>query len=141
MENLYSQIEGYEPAIFADKTIDMSGISVLPTNAPFVADKLEMLKSKYLSEILTLLGINNPYQPKKERLVSAEAESIQGQIDASRNIMLMTRQMAVEKINKKYGLNVEVTYRTRNGVGDDVAKLGIHANDKELSGNDVSNNT
>ena len=69
MINLYQQYDGNQPFIFADKSLDLDGLSVLSTNAPFVADKLDELKNKAWNEALTYLGVSNVSINKKERLI------------------------------------------------------------------------
>jgi hypothetical protein len=59
-----------------------------------------------------LLGINNANQDKKERLVAAEVGANDEQVQATRNIALNARQQAAERINKLYGLSVEVDFKT-----------------------------
>ena len=46
LENLYKQYEGNMPFIFADKNLDLNGITTVDTKAPFVADKIEIINSK-----------------------------------------------------------------------------------------------
>ena len=53
MVNLYKQYEGNEPFIFGNKSLDVNGIKVLQTGAPFVADKLYQLKTQIWNEALT----------------------------------------------------------------------------------------
>ena len=44
MKNLYKQYEGNEPFIFGSKALDVNGLKVLQTGAPYVADKLYELE-------------------------------------------------------------------------------------------------
>lgn len=112
MQNLYMQYEGNEPFIFGDKNMDIEGIKSLKTDAPFVADKLEILKHQIWNEALTFCGIENSNQDKKERLVSDEVGSNYGNIEAQRNVMLNARKQAVKKINAIFGTNIDVHFRS-----------------------------
>jgi hypothetical protein len=60
------------------------------------------------NDALTFLGIDNANTDKKERLITAEAESNDEHTDLSAEVMLKTRRIAAEQINKMYGLNVSV---------------------------------
>lgn len=112
MENLYADIDGNQPVIFTDDTIDLTAVEVLKTDAPFVADKLEILKHSIFNEALTYLGIENSNQDKRERLVSAEVTGNSGALEASRWSFLNSRRDAAEKINRMFGTEIEVGYNS-----------------------------
>ena len=109
--NLYKQYAGNEPFIFGDKNLDLNALTVLKTDAPFIADKLYTLKTQYWNEALTHLGISNINIQKKERLITDEVTRNQGGTIASRYSRLESRREAVEKINDMFGTNIEVNYR------------------------------
>lgn len=111
MKNLYMQYDGNEPFIFGDNNLDMDAIKVLPTTAPYVADKLNILKRQIWNEALTYLGIENSNTEKKERLVSDEVNSNLGGVAAQRFCRLNARRKAADQINKMFGLNIEVDFR------------------------------
>lgn len=111
MKNLYMQYDGNEPFIFGDNNLDMDAIKVLPTNAPYVADKLNILKRQLWNEALTYLGIENSNTEKKERLVSDEVNSNLGGVAAQRFCRLNARRKAADQINKMFGVNIEVDFR------------------------------
>lgn len=111
MKNLYMQYDGNEPFIFGDKQLDMDGIKVLKTDAPYVADKLNILKRQIWNEALTYLGIENSNTDKRERLVSDEITSNLGGVVAQRFCRLNARRKAAEQINKMFGLDIQVDYR------------------------------
>lgn len=112
MQNLYMQYDGNEPFIFGDKNMDIDNIKPIVTNAPFVADKLQILKHQIWNEALTFCGIENSNQDKKERLVSDEVGSNYGNIEAQRNVMLNARKQAVKQINAMFGTNINVKFRS-----------------------------
>lgn len=111
MKNLYMQYDGNEPFIFGDKQLDIDGIKVLNTNAPYVADKLNILKRQIWNEALTYLGIENSNTEKRERLVSDEITSNLGGVSAQRFCRLNARRKAAEQINKMFGLKIQVDFR------------------------------
>lgn len=111
MQNVYKQWAGNEPVIKGDKNLNVKGITVLKTDAPFVADKLYELKCNIWNEALTYLGISNITVNKKERLITDEVERNQGGVLANRYPFLNPREKAVEQINKMFGTNISVEYR------------------------------
>lgn len=111
MLNLYQQYDGNAPYIFGDNNLDVNGLKVLKTDAPYVGDKLYQLKTQIWNEALTFLGISNLNIQKKERLVSDEVTRSLGGTIASRYSRLHAREMACDEINKMFGLNISVKYR------------------------------
>jgi hypothetical protein len=111
MQNLYMQYDGNEPYIFGDKNLDLSGVKVFDTNAPYVADKLNELKREIFNEALTCLGISNVNIQKKERLLSDEVERNMGSVEAQKYTRLNPRKEACAKINDMFGLDIDVDYR------------------------------
>ena len=112
MKNLYMQYDGNEPFIVADDNLGIDGITAIKIDAPYVADKLQITKHQIWNEALTFLGIENSNADKKERLVADEVGSNYGDVEAQRNVMLNARQQAVKKINKMFGTNIEVCFRS-----------------------------
>lgn len=111
MKNLYKQYEGNEPFIFGSKGLDASGLKVLQTGAPYVADKLYELKTQIWNEALTYLGISNINVVKKERMITDEVTRNQGGTVASRYSRLESRRQACKQINEMFNLNIWVDYR------------------------------
>lgn len=124
MQNLYKQYDGNEPFIFGNDTLGLEGIKVINTQAPYVADKLIILKHQIWNEALTFLGIENSNMDKKERLVANEVSSNYGNVEAQRNVMLNSRIQAAKQINEMFGTNIQVKFRSQlptlvNNYGDD----------------------
>lgn len=111
MKNLYKQYEGNEPFIYGSKALDVNGLKVLQTGAPYVADKLYELKVQYWNEALTYLGISNINTTKKERMITDEVTRNQGGVVASRYSRLESRRQACRQINNMFGLDIWCDYR------------------------------
>lgn len=112
MSNLFKKYDGNEVLIMGDKRLDPNAIQVINTGAPYVADKLSILKHEYINEFLSCFGFENSNQDKKERLVANEVASNYGVIEASRNIGLNARKEACKQINQMFGLNIDVQFRS-----------------------------
>lgn len=110
--NLFKQYEGNYPFIFADKQMDLSGLSAIDISAPYVADKLQVLKGLVWNEAMTYLGIGNTNDEKRERLNTLEVTSGMGDIEAQRYTRLMEREIACERINAMFpDVNLSVRYK------------------------------
>ena len=112
MKNVYMQWEGNMPVIYGRKGLDPNNLTVLRTDAPYIADKIYQLKSQIWNEALTYLGISNTNITKKERMLKDEITRNLGGVVASRYSRLETRRQACEKINEMFGLDIWVDYRT-----------------------------
>ena len=130
--NLYKEYTGNAPVIFGDKNLDLNGIKVVKTDAPYVADKLYQLKTQIWNEALTYLGISNLNIQKKERLISDEAVRSQGGTIASRYSRLESRRNACEKINDMFGLNIWCDYREDFRQTDDEYMVENESGDETL---------
>lgn len=111
MKQMYMEYDGNQPFIFGSRGLDTKGITVLKTDAPYVADKLYQLKTQIWNEALTYLGISNINIQKKERLIADEVTRNQGGTIASRYGRLEARREACRKINEMFDLDIWVVYR------------------------------
>lgn len=111
MSNLYKEYDGNAPVIYGDKNLNAKGLTVLKTDAPYVADKLYQLKTQIWNEALTYLGISNINSVKKERMITDEVTRNQGGVVASRYSRLESRRRACNEINKMFGLDIWCDYR------------------------------
>lgn len=116
LENLYMKYTGNQPFICGEKSIKPDSIKAINTQAPYVADRLYMLKTEIWNEALTFLGIPNVNISKKERLITDEVDRLQGGTLANRQSRLKMRQIAAEQINKMFNLNIEVQFRSDGGI-------------------------
>ena len=111
LENVYMDYDGNKPVIYGDKQLNPNALSVLKTDAPYVADKLYTLKTQKWNEALTYLGISNVNITKRERLITDEVTRNQGGTIASRYSRLESRRNACKEINKMFGLDIQCDYR------------------------------
>lgn len=111
LKQVYKDYDGDVPVIYASENFDTKDLDSLKTDAPYVADKIYELKTKYWNELLTYLGIPNVTMEKKERMLVDEVERQMGGATYSRYSPLEMREKAVEQINDMFGLNIKVSYR------------------------------
>ena len=131
--NVYKEYDGNSPVLFGYSDMDLKGISVLKTDAPFVSDKIYQLKTQLWNECLTYLGISNLNIQKKERLVSDEVTRNQGGTIASRYSRLNARRQACDEINKMFGLDISVDYREDYREADDEIMFAGQTGDGEAT--------
>ena len=112
MKNLFAQVDGFMPVCWADKDLDLSGVEVLDTASPFVADKIQTIKHQIWNEALTYLGVENTNTDKKERLITHEVMSNMGDVEAQRFTRLNSRKQFCEEVNEMFGLNIGCDFRS-----------------------------
>lgn len=112
MENFYMQYDGCVPAIFGTKDFDFESVKAIPTQVPFVADKLEDSLHRVMNDFLTWLGVENSNQDKKERMVANEVGSNYGNVELSRNVRLSARKYACDEINAMFGLDISCHFNS-----------------------------
>lgn len=111
-KNFFKQVFSNEPAIYRNKTKGETdkGLNILNNDVDYLNDRLEDDYHNYEARILTILGLDNYVEDKKERVQSAEVESNQEYIISSFRASLEARKKACEAINKMFNLNLSVDY-------------------------------
>lgn len=111
LQNVYMQYIGNQPVIYGNKNLDVNGIKVLKTDAPFIGQQMYELKVNIWNEALSYLGISTVNNVKRERLITDEVQRNLGGTYASRYSRMNMRKEACKKINDMFGLNIDVEYR------------------------------
>lgn len=109
-ENLYLKYDSGAPVIFGSKNLDISGISVMKTDAPYLLDKLQEEKINVLHEAFSFLGVGSMEIVKRERYLTNEIEASQEGNIAQRANRLKARVEAVNMINAMFNQNISVKY-------------------------------
>lgn len=133
-KNHFKKIRASEPVIFKNKSRGEAdyGVTVQQTGANFMCDVLEDDYHNYEARILTLLGLDNYVEDKKERVQSAEVESNQEYIISSFRSTLLTLQEDIEKVNKMFNLDLVVDYVRDNQIEDTDELEDSQENDEEV---------
>lgn len=94
--------------IIGDKSLSMADIDTLNLNvsAQEILD-LQKQKETVMNEFYQVFGISGSVE-KRERMIAGEMNAMMQQIGINREMWLSTRQMACERINKIFNLNVSV---------------------------------
>lgn len=112
LENINKQIDEGNPTIRLNTGIDGMIQNIDLGVHPDHIINMHILKTRLWNECMGLLGINNANQDKKERLVAAEVDANNEQVASNKHVNLNARKEAAQKINKMFGLKVDVQYNT-----------------------------
>lgn len=133
--NAAKEVDEGRPWVHGDKNFDLDAFQVFDTTTPYVANELQTYKHQIWNEALTYLGIENVNTDKKERLISDEVVNNMGDVEAERFTRLNARKQACDEINKLFGLDVKVDFRSGTYI-----RTGATGNAMlETSGMQVSN--
>lgn len=111
-ENIINKYQQYIPVFKVDDYMNLDKIKALKTDAPYLVDKLQNEMRVLESELLTELGIESNPTEKKERVITGEVEGNNGKTEMYRNVNLSTRKRFCKQVNKLWGLNVDVRFRS-----------------------------
>ena len=120
MEKVYDEVSEGKPAIFLTK-----GLRDDVENKPYfnnvkntyIGTELLQDRQSIMNQFLTEIGINNANTQKRERLITAEADSNQGEVKAIVDEVLDRMNVCFRKINAMFGTNMSVSLNTKV-VGD-----------------------
>ena len=132
---MYQKYNGNTPVIFGNNdNYDPNSFKVLRTDAPFVAGQLQDIKITKYNEYLGFLGIGMA-DYKAERRIQDEVQQFDRQSNALANIGLSQRKEACKKINRLFGLNVDVKLATNayitEGSKYNAFSFNVNSNNKE----------
>lgn len=110
VEDTLNEIDGLVEKVVSYKNIDLNEIQCILQPAPFITDKIDDHMAKKWAEFYRLIGIASLIEQKKERVITDEIAVSQGGTVASRFNRYEPRLDAINEINKKWGLNIELCY-------------------------------
>lgn len=110
LKGILEQVDSNVETIVTYDNFDLDETQQVLNPAPFVADKLNECKKEEWAEFLEIVGISESQINKKERIIKDEILFSMGGTIASRFNRYESRRKAVDEINKKFGLNIEVAF-------------------------------
>lgn len=109
--NVQRKVMDGEPIVWVGEGFNNEDISVLDLGVnPDTIVSMQSVRAKLWNEAMTLLGINNANQDKKERMVADEVGANDDQINVHRAIALNMRRKFCEQANDAWGLNISVHF-------------------------------
>lgn len=109
IKTMLRDVDDYkEKVVVLDGFDDSSKIDIVLAPAPFVADKIRTEKRELWNEVLSFIGILNNSSEKSERLVADEVIVSSALALIKRSARQEARQQAIDKINKKWNLDIEL---------------------------------
>ncbi len=110
VSDMLNQIDGMVENVIGYDTVNLDDITAIMQPAPYIVNDLDLHIEKEWASFYRLIGITSIVEEKKERLIKDEVAMGQGGTIASRYNRYNPRLEAVEKINKKWNLDIEVEY-------------------------------
>ena len=137
VKGILNQVEGMVENVVAYDNIDLDDLSCVSEPAPYIVDKLDLHLEKEWASFYRMIGISSVVQEKKERLITDEVSASQGGTVASRYNRFEPRQRAIDEINKKWNLNIEIEYY--DGVPSNIEEKEVDNNVSTNISDDVTN--
>lgn len=115
LTNLIKQVGGFEPIIAGYDSLEelIKNIDVLDTKVPYIGDKLDIGQQNTWNNVYKFLGITS-MTPKNDRLVTDEVNMLESPADLMALDPLGARREALDKLNTRFGLDVQVVWNTDN---------------------------
>jgi len=131
--NLNRELDKGSPVVFVSDLMNPETVGSIDIAVdPDIHVNLPILRTRLHADAMSLFGINNSNQDKKERLVADEVAANNDQVAVMRAINLNARQEACTKINRLFGTNIWVEYKTDGEVVDSSTQLpAMGENDAE----------
>src|SRR5690606_25883738 len=112
LNDMITDIYNGNPFIKATKLFDPNDQIVSIDNAN-LASNFKELKTEYqhkISELNNMLGLNSLAVEKESGVSDTEADSNRAYTTSNANIYLDARNHGLERLNKRYGLNLQAVY-------------------------------
>lgn len=108
--NIYKQIDGGEPAIMGDSNLYelVDKFKAIDTGVPLIAEDLARAKQNVFNDALLYLGIPHLAFEKGERMIEDEARANSAPTEIMLMNCLKARRDACDKLNMRFGLNINV---------------------------------
>lgn len=137
VKGILNQVEGFVENIVAYDNIDLDDLSCVSDPAPYIVDKLDLHIEREWASFYRMIGISSVVEEKKERLITDEVSASQGGTIASRYNRFEPRQRAIDEINKKWNLNIQIEYY--DGVPSNIEDKEVDEDVSTTISNDITN--
>ena len=108
MRKLYDTLSDGEPVVFVKRSqVQKSDIYFAKGKENFLVDDVQVVQRKIIDQFLTTIGVNNANTDKRERMIRAEAESNDVEVQASVEHWLENVNEGLDVANRLYGLQLE----------------------------------
>lgn len=111
--NLIKQVIGGEPAVLGTDALSDITFDSIPLQVPFLGQELTADELNVWNRIYSALGISN-LTFKAERQIEDEVAAQAEPTDLMALSPLQSRRWAADKLNKRFGLNIQVVWRKDN---------------------------
>lgn len=117
---LYDELAGGQPFAIIDKNLFNEDGSknwdyfIQNVGQNYITDRILNDMKSIEDQFNTKIGIPNANTQKRERLITSEVQANDIDTKALVNVWLDTMRSDIDKVNRKYGLNISVRYRYEN---------------------------
>lgn len=120
MANIMQEVAEGSPEIRVRDSEMIANITTLDLSVhPDMIDRLHVFRGRVMNDAMTMLGIDNANQDKKERLVTEELGGNDDQIARVRSSMLNQRRLAARKLSDILGIPITVDYFVEDDPSND----------------------
>lgn len=99
----------FKQMILRTRPMDISKtLEAINLNVPYILDKLRYERDAYDADILQIMGVNNVNTLKKERLIVAEAEANNDEIQSIRSVPYELRWRSTQRAKKLFNRQINV---------------------------------
>lgn len=110
LKDTISEIDSMQENVVTYQSLAVEDMNAVLAPAPYVTDKIDLHLRELWAEFYRLIGVANLQEQKKERVIVDEMSASQGGTIASRFSRFEPRKRAIEEINKKWNLDLQVSY-------------------------------
>lgn len=118
-----NKIADNEVAVVGDSFNDPNSIQVLNLGTTSNLQDMWATAKNYFNQCFNSLGVKNSYTEKRERMITTEAEGEGNAIRHRLESLLDERRAAADRINKMFGLNVQVEANELEVFTDELIEL------------------
>ena len=112
LTNLLKQVEGGEPAVLGDRNFGemVDQVKAIDTGVPLITEELAKGYQNVLNSALMFRGVPHLAFEKGERMIEDEARANSKPTDIMLLDCLSARRYAADKLNRRFGLDIQVYF-------------------------------